>query len=385
MPKKQKSGLYRTKVKIGVDADGKPMYKYLSARTRDELAQARQTAIEYYITGVGIESDRLFGDYAVEWFRVRKEPFISASSRSSYRTALNKHILPVFAGRNLRAIKPVELQEFVNRYAGKSATQITIILATLCGIYRAALQDRLVAYNPTATLIRPDATPAAEKRALTPEERQRMQAIFPTHPDGLYLATLYYTGMRPGEALGLKWSDIDWRAGQIHITRDIDYAAGGVAGDLKTARARRLVPIAKPLRDLLASRRQLATAYIFPGVDGKPLSSGAVRRMWLRLMVACDLVEPIPPDERPAYFTKGDIRGQVRALITPHTLRHNFITMCWETGMDILLCQKIVGHAEFQTTRDIYTHLSNAHLDKARDSLDAMFSAPATDAGARSV
>ena len=56
-----------------------------------------------------------------------------------------------------------------------------------------------------------------------------MIAIFPTHPDGLYLAVLYYTGMRPGEVRGLQWGDIDWDANLIHVQRDVDYADGGRA------------------------------------------------------------------------------------------------------------------------------------------------------------
>ena len=117
MPKKKKP--YRSKIKIGVDADGKPVNKYYQGRTRAELDQARDAIIARYITGEALADDRLFGDYATEWFRVRKAPFVSASTRESYRTALNKHLLPVLGDRMLRAITPLELQELLKYLRGQ--------------------------------------------------------------------------------------------------------------------------------------------------------------------------------------------------------------------------------------------------------------------------
>ena len=201
MPKRTKP--YRSKVKIGVDADGKPVVKYIQGYTRDELDRARRAVIAVYITGEAPEADRLFGDYATEWFRVRKEPFISPSSRESYRTVLNKHLFPVLGGRMLRAITPLELQELLNTYAGKSKSLITSILATLRGVYGAALADRIVTRDPTERLVRPPVTPTAAKPALTADQRAALAAACSTEPMGHYLALLYYLGCRPGEARGL--------------------------------------------------------------------------------------------------------------------------------------------------------------------------------------
>ena len=61
MPKKQKSGLYRSKVTIGADPSGKPVYKYISGRTRRELEDARQEVIARYITKTALNDDMLFG------------------------------------------------------------------------------------------------------------------------------------------------------------------------------------------------------------------------------------------------------------------------------------------------------------------------------------
>ena len=60
--------------------------------------------------------------------------------------------------------------------------------------------------------------------------------------------------------------------------------------------------------------------------------------------------------------------------LTLHTMRHNFITMCWEASINVLLALKIAGYADYRTTMDIYTHLFRKHLDKAKSKMNEMFS-----------
>lgn len=370
MPKKKTP--YRSKVKIGVDADGKDINKWIQGRTRGELRQAREAVIASYITGEALGDDRLFGDYAAEWYRVRKAPFISASTKESYRTALNKHLFPVLGDRMLRSIGAMELQELLNGYAGKSKSMITSLLSTLRGVFGSAMADRLIFADPTEHLIRPAARPTAVKPALTAEQRAALEEVCRTHPQGHYLALMYYLGCRPGEARGLKWQDVDWSAGLVHIERDIDYKDHGQPGSLKNAASRRPVPMPEPLRDLLRPLRGLPDTYIAHGdraVD-RPLGKSTADRLWVLLMVAAGMAEPAPEDNK---FCSSDPRHAHRALITPHALRHNYITLCWEHGLDPYETMKLVGHASITTTMNIYTHLSEAQMTKTAAKLDDMF------------
>lgn len=378
MPKKQKSGLYRTKIKIGVDAQGRDINKWVSGRTMAELEEAKREARAYYIEGSALQTDQLFGAYATTWYHVRKEPRLSDSSKAAYRCMFNKWVLPAFGDRNLRAIQPFELQQFVDCFSGSSKSQITLAMTILDGVFSSALTDRIVSTNPASGLVRPTATPAREKRALTEEERARVEAVCETHPHGKYLAVLYYTGVRPGEARGLQWGDLDWDAGLIHVQRDVDYASKrGLVGALKTPSADRYIPIHHRLEALLRPSCGPANAFLFEGKDGKPLAQVTATRIWIELMDACGLVEPIPQSEQ--KYGKWDIRSKFRPLISPHTMRHNFITMCWEAGMDVLLTMRIVGHADYQTTMNIYTHLSDKHLERAKEQLEDVFSAKAAE------
>ena len=368
---------YRSKVKIGVDGDGKPIVKYFQGYTHAELDAAREAVVRRYITGEALSADRLFGDYAAEWFRVRKAPFVSASTRESYRTALNKDLFPRLGDRNLRAVTAMELQEILNGYAGMSTTKITVIIATLRGVFGSAMADRLIASNPTDRLVRPNAAVPKEKRALVPDERRRLEAVCREHPQGHYLALMFYLGCRPGEARGLQWGDIDWRAGRVKIQRDIDYKDGAKAGALKTRASARTVPLPEPLRAILEPLRGFPSAYIAHGEKDpmSPLSKSSAGRIWVELMRAADLAERARGNYGPY-----DIRREWRATITPHALRHNYITMCWEHGLDPYETMKLVGHTNISTTMNIYTHLTDDQLSKTAAKLNDMFSGMPADA-----
>lgn len=383
MPKKQKSGLYRSKVKIGVDQSGRNINKWISGKTKRELEEARREIEEHYIYNLGQQDDRIFGDFAVEWFTVRKRPGLSPSSVEAYRTALNVHILPVFGERMLRSISPVELQEFVNGFAGSSSTKITMIQSTIKSIFAAAFDDRVLTYDPAIHLKKPAAKETAEKRALTSDERVRVETVCETHEDGLYLALLYYLGVRPGEARGLQWGDIDWSEGFIHIQRDVDYKAGATAGKLKTKSSDRLLPLPQKLSALLWPQRGLPSAYILTApVSGGSLSKTSAERAWLRLMIACGMAEPLSPPQQADVSdppkddrSARDLRRLYKPLITPHTLRHNYATMCWENDIDVYSAMRLLGHSSIKTTMDIYTHLTDSQLEKMSEMVDDMFSA----------
>lgn len=123
---------------------------------------------------------------------------------------------------------------------------------------------------------------------------------------------------------------------------------------------------------MLYPMREMPDAFVFPGKNGKPLAQVTAIRMWIELMHACGMAEEI---EGETCYGAGDIRGKYRPIITPHTMRHNYITMCWEQGIDALITMKLVGHADYQTTMNVYTHLSAKHMASAKEKINSMFEA----------
>lgn len=372
MAKKQKSGLYRTKIKIGVDANGNDILKYISAKTKRELEQRRQEVVAYYIDGTGLEGDVLFGEYATKWFTNIKKPELSPSSLASYRSMLNKHVFPAFGTRNLRAIKAFDLQIWLNGFAGESKTTIALALTIIRNIFASATADRILSINPAAALKAPKAGKVETRRSLTDEESHKVEQIIAQHPHGDYMACLYYLGVRAGEARGLMWGDFDWQNNIVHIQRDIDFKASAQAGELKTEAAYRDIPIPEELRAKLWPLRGHPNAYLFVGQQsGKPWSKATAERIWLDMMKSVDLVK----DRDGQNWKNPDIRCRLTATITPHYLRHNYITKCWEAGIDPMITMRIVGHADYRTTANIYTHLTQDHLARSREDLNNAFAA----------
>ena len=371
MPKKQKSGLYRTKIKIGVDAQGKDINKWVSGRTMAELETAKQEARAYYIDGAP-QRDVLFGAYAVEWFKVKRLPRIKAGTAEVYRTLMNTHILPAFGDRQMRAISAHDVQAWLDGFKGASASQIDKLYMLIRAIFQSAYAAGVVPRDPTAGLAKPIPRKKESRRALTASETESILATIHRHKDGLFLAILYYLGLRRGEALGLQVRDFDFASGMVHIERDIVYVRGKtVISDLKTDAADRYVLLPEPLVALLrpVCASFAGDAWLISSGAGNPLCMSAYKRMWTLLMLDAGLVEAKEPtdavkrklDSRPDRVEPMDL---YQPTITAHYLRHNYITKLFYAGLDPVLTMWIVGHESYETTVDIYTHLRKSRFQE---------------------
>jgi integrase len=367
-----KKGLLRGKVRIGYTPDGKPIDKCVSAHSAHELENVKQAVREHYIFGRPIPKEQLFYEYAETWYRTRKEPFISESSKASYKSAFMKHILPEFGLQNMRAISAQQIQEFVNTFADTSKSQVTIIVGTMKNIFATAYAEGLVERDPTVALIRPKTQRKNDRRALTVDETHRILEVIRTHPEGLLLAVLYYLGVRRGEALGLKWGDFDLTEDQVHIVRDIDYT-GSIAqvGDLKTQASDRYIPVPAELKQMLFLNKGKTNEYVFHTDKGAPLPQATFKRIWSRLMLAAGCVEW--REKKPDTDREYDILKCIKPTLTPHFFRHNFVTLLYEAGVDPLIAMKIVGHSNYQTTADVYTHIKEDMLKKSTVKLADVF------------
>ena len=363
---------YKGSVRIGTDQDGKPIKKYVTAQSQRELENAKAAIREHYVYGEPLPVNMLFFEYAENWYRLKKEPFVSTSVRASYKSCFMKHILPEFGLQNLKAISAGQIQEFLNGFTNTSKSQITLVMGILKAVFSSAYADGLIDRDPTVALIRPKAQKQQERRPLTKAETKRILKTIRTHPEGLLLGVLYYLGLRRGEALGLKWGDFDWKEDQVHIQRDIDFAYSTAReGALKTEAADRFVPVPVKLKKMLLQKEGEPEEYVFHDPHGNPLSQATFKRMWCRLMAdaRCATVRDYDPHEEKNW----DILKQVKPTLTPHFLRHNFVTLLYEAGIDPLIAMKIVGHTDYKTTANIYTHVRDEMLRKATVNLEEVF------------
>lgn len=350
MPTKQKSGLYRAKVRLG-DKDGKPVYKYISGKTKAELEKARREIIEVYVEGRYASKRLLFDEYLDQWIETC---LVGSSVTVKQRTYLiNRFIRPKLGKHSLRSITAMDLQEIINDMAKRNLSRAYMLTVkqTICIVFRDALADRVIDHDPSTRLTVRDAPEKKRTvRPLTEEERVRYLQYADEHPSiQLFLYILYYTGVRIGEALGFQWGDIDWANHTISVNRDIDEVTK-LPSTLKTKNAYRSIPIPPQLYAVLQANRGTPTAHIVTGYLGRQTYP-----IYMRMKFA-------------AAMRELGIEG-----VTPHSMRHNYITMCYEAGIDCAIVTRVVGHASYAITQDVYTHLSETIKRKTDQQIVAMF------------
>lgn len=338
----------RARVNVGVDGAGRPVYKWASAHTKKDLqaeiariltenkalsappAAAAPTIAADLASPSVVQPVRTFRDYASEWYSLFKAPNIRIKTREMYENVLNTHLYPAFGAASITDITKGDVQRFVVRYAESSSSLIDKIMLVLRQVFDAAVEDDLIRKSPVAKVKPPEGT-AAERVPLTLEQVEQVTRAAVRHSDGLLLLVLLYTGLRRGEALGLQWDDI--RGGCIHVERAVVYEHNktAVVGETKTDAAKREIPVMPMLADKLQACR--STGYVFGG--SKPLPYTTFKRKWAAL------VRDIPGMEG----------------VTPHRLRHTYLMLLRRAGVDPATQQYLMGHSEYETTANDYTHV----------------------------
>jgi integrase len=151
-----------------------------------------------------------------------------------------------------------------------------------------------------------------------------------------YIATLFLTGMRISEMLGLQWSDIDFDANIIRVCRIQEKTTGRMIEATKTSASNRVIPLSNTLRQLLLKWKTQCPSHerVFPAKLGGPLLySNFLHRMW-----------------KPALHRMG------LPYVPIHSARHSFISLLQASGTEIAVAALLAGHSSPLITARHYTH-----------------------------
>lgn len=329
--------------------------KYVRGKTKEELEKkVLELKIELNL-GVNVVDNTTFGELALLWYKVYKEPVLRESSKASLKHNINKHILPILSGYEVREIKPFHIQQVMTSVACLSHSTQQKILQIMRSVFQMAEDNGIIAKSPVLSTMKAHGKKADEKEPLTREQSDALlKATWGTRAYTFVLIALN-SGLRRGEILGLMWQDIDLEKKILHVRHNLNFSDKKVTTFLKTDSSKRDIPIPSSLcLHLEHCKAKAKSLYVFSKGNGEPLTESSFRSMWriVEKRTTFDMEKfgkPISP-KHPKIFYSLDFHCH------PHLLRHTYITRLFESGLDIKQVQYLAGHSTIEMTLKVYTH-----------------------------
>jgi integrase len=276
---------------------------------------------------------------------------VSERTALGYETIMRLHVLPLLGKKQLKTLTSADLERVYAAMAAKGLTGNTRLHAHRVihmALTEAVRRGKLAANPASRERMR---APRKENFTIeppTPEEVGRLIREAEGTRIGTLVKLLVYTGMRLGEALGLRWMDIDLDGGFLHIRQTRKQGIADHYGQPKTERSRRMVDMVPQLVEALRDHRreQLQFTLDHGLVPPQDLVFTVMRRTGIHGM-----------SHEQASRTWMEVRrraGLPRVRI--HDLRHAAATFMVAAGVPITEVSAILGHAQVSTTVNIYAH-----------------------------
>ena len=346
---------YRKRIKL---ADGR--YKDVRGKTKEETRKKTQAIREAEALGLILDDHTTVAELAAEWYKNRKAKW-SYSRQQDYENAINIHICPVIGGMRLKDVKPEHCQQVLAQMDKLSNSMQSKTVATMKQIFECAEENGLILRSPCAKL-KAGGVKTQEKKPLTPEQCTALEAATKGTRAYIFIILGLYAGLRREEICGLRWCDVDLKSVPPRLTVNnavrFEGSKGIFPSPLKTAAAHRTIPIPTQLAAALQeAKKQSNSVFIVPSTTGSHASLQTVKNL-LALIERRRIKEPKPI----SAAGKGQRRGPkveqtLDFTVTPHLLRHTYITRLCQSGMDIKKIQYLAGHSDIKMTLNVYSHV----------------------------
>ncbi len=349
--KKEKKKLYTATYRF----EGKRYYVRSSVSQRDADKRAVKALQEREDGSMVIGGDIRVADYALRWAETYKSTTVSKPVYKRYIGRIKKNIIPVIGAMRMKDVRPTNLQEIMNQQAGKSKTYCDKMMVTIKAIFRQAYKDEIIRRDPSVDIHEPKATDGTH-RSLTEEERAAVLTVAETHRFGLAVKIMLCCGLRPQEAVALKWSDIDRINHRLMVRRALK--ADGTIGEPKSSSGRRDIPIPPMLWEALRFPDALG-GYILLTQHGKQYSRSALFKAWVSFKRAADIV--LGAETEGSHIVKSVIAQDLNM----YCFRHTYCTDLEAAGVPINVAKYLMGHSSITLTSRIYTHMREDTLTEA--------------------
>jgi integrase len=280
--------------------------------------------------------------------RVVGHPLLKPATLRSYQGTLDLHLPATLKTLRVRQLTRAHVRELLTAKlgAGLARNTVRIIHATLRAMLNAALEDGVILRNPADRLgkaprLVPTGQAGDEVRAFTDEQLDRFMLAAQREAD-LYCPLFYTmsrTGLRLGEAVALRWDDVDLVARELTVRRTFSGSSMGTPKSGKSRRVDLSSNVAALLEHLDAARKAKALAdgrelveLVFPGRDDQPFDQSRLSKVFKRILKTAALP----------------------SSLSPHSLRHSFAIRLIRGAVPLTYVRDLLGHSSITVTANIY-------------------------------
>src|SRR5215211_9475276 len=338
--------------------------RYVSAKRKGDAERSLREAMTDADRGLVFDaSNQTVSSYMTRWLEDFAKANLAPRTYHNYKLQIREHITPAFGTMKLSKLDTPNIQALYTAKleGGLKPSSVKYIHAVLHCALEKAVELHLIPRNPAASA-RP---PKIRQEEITPLDTQQARLLLKA-ARGDRFASLYVLslmcGLRMGESLGLKWSDIDFDAGTLRVHRQVQRIreGGGLVFSEPKNASRRTIDLPKRALEALRTHRKdqleeklRATNYedsglVFATRKGTPLDAqNVINRHFKPLLKREDL-----------------------PLIRWHDLRHTCATLLLGRGVHPKLVQHLLGHASLTMTLDRYSHWIPSMGRYAADGMD---------------
>ncbi|MEV0187191.1 site-specific integrase [Kitasatospora purpeofusca] len=359
---KRKDGRYQAAVYVP-QPDGTSARKFVYGKTWDECDGKRKELVERAKQGIATptRSAKL-----AEWLPYWLEHFIAAdrkkTTHAKYETHVRRYLVPLLGTKGLESLSPRDVRTFLAKVTKQSsAATAKESHRVLRSALSAACRDELIVRN-VAMLVQP---PRVTSRDIKPWTlAQTRTFLSAARADPLYAAFVLAIalGMRRGEIIGLRWSEVDLDHRVLVVREQVQRVRGELYADTTKSGKRRPVPLPRICVAALRwhrlrqdeTRRAAGedwqdTGYVFTTRTGRPVEPSNLYRSFVRVSKAAGV---------PA--------------IRLHDTRHGCATLLVASGVPARVVMEILGHSQIGLTMNVYTHVAQDTQREALGNMDRL-------------
>ena len=293
------------------------------------------------------------------WIGIKKRT-VRYNTVRNYAERYHANIQPVIGSKLLNEIKPLHCQKVMSDMADKGYKTSTIYQTriALFNMLEFAKENDVILSNPCKKSVKSDiGKPSGKKEALTIDvQRKFLEHIKGNSYENQYRFVLQ-TGLRTGELIGLKWSDIDFKKRILKVERSMEYrykVGEWRVGEPKSKSGYRTIPLTNEAIRILKEQKR------------KNSSIDIISMEWADIVFLCGKGTPVKNSTYDSNLFKICDKAGINRF-SMHVLRHTFATRCIEAKMLPKTLQKIMGHSNIGITMNLYVHITEDEKQKEID------------------